>query len=192
MSSTEEPPIQIRQPLTTAQNRLIATSYGAVCATLGLSTLAVSPTYILSNQTHPEAASKIEMVLFGTVNTIFRAGLDKNIYTSPIKAQLSYLILEKYKRLANYLIEGLDQVRADQIQLMTVTHKTQNYVLPRIIQTQSATGHGSEFQFAPSTIMRLRSGLQPIRHLTEFECRSPMRRMRCYRESCLWIIISTM
>ena len=66
MSSTEEPAIVIRQPLTTAQNRLIATSYGAVCATLGLSTLAVSPTYILSSQTHPEAASKIEMVLFGT------------------------------------------------------------------------------------------------------------------------------
>jgi len=137
MSSTEEPAIQIRQPLTTAQNRLIATSYAAVCATLGLSTLAISPTYILSNQTHPDAAAKIENVLFGTANTIFRAGLNKNIYTSPIKAQLSYLILEKYKRLANYLIEGLDQVKVDQIQLMTVTHKTQNYVLPRMIQIDS-------------------------------------------------------
>ena len=125
--------VHLNPSLSITQNKVIAKSYSAVCAALGLSSLAISPTYVLSDKTHPDAPSKIETVLFGAQNTIFRAGLDRNIFISPIKNQLSYLILEKYKRLANYLIDGLDCVTIKDIKLITVTCKSQNYILPQIL-----------------------------------------------------------
>jgi hypothetical protein len=125
--------VHLNPSLSITQNKVISKSYSAVCAALGLSSLAISPTYVLSDKTHPDAPSKIETVLFGAQNTIFRAGLDRNIFISPIKNQLSYLILEKYKRLANYLIDGLDCVTIKDIKLITVTCKSQNYILPQIL-----------------------------------------------------------
>lgn len=105
--------------------------FSELCLALNLDHTTLDDNLILNEKTHPNASDIIEKTAVGITNSIFRKGLDENLYTVPIKSQLQFIVNEKLRRLKNYRYGGIPQtpINTAIIQVICGTNK---YDLPKV------------------------------------------------------------